>query len=128
MGNSFVWMELTTHNLEGAKEFYAKLFDWKINQFPGGPMPYFIADTGSQPGGGMMSLPEPGVPTAWTVYIAVDDIDKYAAKLTELGGKVWKEPFEVPTVGKIAIVCDPQGAYFGLFQPLPGAACSASTK
>ena len=77
-------------------------------------------DTGEQPGGGMMTIPEPGVPTAWTVYVRVDDINGACEKVDKNGGKVWKGPMEVPEVGWIAIVCDPQGACFGLWQPTEG--------
>ena len=116
MGNPFCWVELTTHNVDGAREFYSKLFDWQVNPFdmPGGT--YQVIDTGSEPGGGIVGLPEPGIQTGWTQYIQVDDIQDSCAKVSELGGKVWKGPFEVPEVGRLAIVCDPQGAFFGLWQ------------
>ncbi|MFH1136724.1 MAG: VOC family protein [Pseudomonadota bacterium] len=117
MGNPFNWVELTTHDVEGAKAFYGRLFDWKLNEMATPMGPYVLAETGEKPGAGMMGLPEPGVPTTWTVYVHVDDIRAYAAKVEELGGKVEKGPFEVPDVGWIAIVSDPQGAYFGLYQP-----------
>ena len=66
----------------------------------------------------MMSIPEPGIPTSWMVYIEVDDVDAMCAKITGTGGKVWKETQEVPGMGRFAVVCDPQGAFFGLWQPM----------
>ena len=116
MGNPFCHLELTTHNVEGAKEFYAKVFDWKQTEFGSASMPYTLIDTGSEVGGGIMGLPEPGIPTAWTVYIATDDVDAACEKVTQAGGKVWKGPDDVPGVGRYAVVCDPQGAYFGLWK------------
>jgi predicted enzyme related to lactoylglutathione lyase len=50
----------------------------------------------------------------WIAYVSVTDINASVAKLEQLGGKVCKGPFPVPTVGQIAIVQDPQGAMFGL--------------
>jgi predicted enzyme related to lactoylglutathione lyase len=116
MGNPFCYVELTTRDLKGAKEFYSQMFDWKLEEFAGAPMPYFMVNTGVDPMGGMMGLPMPEVPTAWTVYIMVDDIDAACAKLTKLGGKVWKERTEVPEYGWFAVVSDPQGAPFALWQ------------
>jgi predicted enzyme related to lactoylglutathione lyase len=118
MGNPFCWMELTTHDLEGAAKFYQEVFDWEIKDMPGGPMPYKLVTTGSEPGGGLMSIPEPGIDTCWTAYIQVDAIEAACAKVEENGGKVWKQPQEVPGMGRFAIVCDPQGAYFALWQNL----------
>jgi predicted enzyme related to lactoylglutathione lyase len=116
MGNPFCHIELTTSNLEGAREFYTKVFDWKLNDVPNAQAPYVLIDTGDKPEGGMMSIPEPGVPTAWLAYIQVDDVDACCAKINENGGKVWKEPEDVPGFGRGAVVCDPQGAYFGLWK------------
>ena len=116
MGNHFCHMELTSYNVDGAKEFYAKVFDWKLNEFPNASMPYTMIDTGKEVGGGITGLPMPGVPTAWTVYIETDDVDAACAKVTEAGGKVWHGPDDVPGVGRYAVACDPQGAYFGLWK------------
>ncbi len=118
MGNPFCWMELITHNLDGAVDFYSKVFGWEISDMPGSPIPYKMANTGKEPGAGMMSTPEPGIFTCWTAYIEVDDVDAMCEKVAGAGGKVWKGPQDVPGVGRFAIVCDPQGAYFGLWQCL----------
>ena len=116
MGNPFCHLELTTYNVEGAKEFYGKVFDWKLNEFPGASMPYTMIGTGSEPGGGITGLPMPGVPTAWTAYIETEDVDATCEKVTAAGGRVWYGPDDVPNVGRFAVVCDPQGAYFGLWK------------
>ena len=57
-----------------------------------------------------------GVPNHWHVYFAVADADASTAKVTELGGSVVVPPFDTP-IGKMAVVADPQGAVFSLFQP-----------
>ena len=116
MGNPFVHVELTTSDLAKAKDFYTQLFDWKLEEYTGDGQPYFMVATGSDPMGGMMGLPMPGVPVAWSVYIQVEDLDAAIAKLVKLGGKVWKERTEVPDMGWFAIASDPQGANFGLWQ------------
>jgi uncharacterized protein len=67
--------------------------------------------------GGLMQAPQPGMPAQWLAYVLVEDVDATAAQATKLGGKVCKAPFDVPEVGRIAIVTDPQGAVFGLFKP-----------
>lgn len=115
MGDPFCNFELITHDLAGAKEFYAEVFDWKLNEAEG-DLDYTFIDTGSQPGGGMMPTPEPGVPTAWVMYLKVDDLQGACAQIRENGGAIFKEPAEIPGYGSFAVACDPQGAYFGLCQ------------
>ena len=82
---------------------------------PGG-MPYTIFKKNGMFVGGMMTLPMPGVPPHWLAYVTVENTDASAARVTALGGKVVAPPFDVPNVGRIAVVQDPQGAFFGLFQ------------
>ena len=73
--------------------------------------------------GGIMGMAPglpPGVPPHWTSYLAVDDVDAGVASLRKLGGHVIREPWDVPGVGRIAIVTDPQGAVLGLITPSQG--------
>ncbi|VAX23532.1 hypothetical protein MNBD_NITROSPINAE01-1898 [hydrothermal vent metagenome] len=118
MGNVFGWVELITHDTEGAKKFYGELFDWtlKDEEMPGGN--YTMIDTGQCPGGGIMKTPEEGVPTHWGVYIETSNIVEACAKIVTLGGQVIKEPFDIPDVGTLAVALDPQGAVFQLWQGL----------
>jgi hypothetical protein len=116
MGNPFVHLELTTSDLDKAKDFYTKMFDWKLQEFKGDGPPYLLIDTGKEPGGGMMAQPMPGVPVAWGMYIAVDDLDAAGAKLQKLGGKILMPRTEVPDMGWFIVASDPQGATFGLWQ------------
>ncbi len=83
---------------------------------PGG-MPYTLFEKGGIMAGGMMALPMPGVPPHWLAYVTVESADTSAARIAELGGKICKPPFDISNVGRIAIVQDPQGAFFGIFQP-----------
>jgi predicted enzyme related to lactoylglutathione lyase len=77
-------------------------------------MDYTILQNGGKGVGGLLQAPSADMPTMWLAYVTVPDIDATVAKLQQLGGVVCKPPFEVPTVGRIAIVQDPQGAMFGL--------------
>lgn len=117
MGNPICHFELITGDLAGAKDFYGKVFDWNLNEaYAEAGMPYTLIDTGSEPMGGMMAPPEPGIPTAWSVYFKVDDLAAACAKVGESGGKIWKEATEIPGLGSFAVASDPQGAYFCLWQ------------
>ena len=66
-----------------------------------------------------MKPPEEGIPTHWKPYVAVEDPAATVAKATELGGEVLLEPMDVPKVGRIAVLKDPQGAPFGIIKPDP---------
>ncbi|MEW5914378.1 MAG: VOC family protein [Thermodesulfobacteriota bacterium] len=116
MGNPVCWVELTTSNLEEAKQFYTGLFKWQLEPFAGSKLPYFFVHTGQPPTGGMMPRPGPDVPVAWTMYVEVDDLSETCEKLKRLGGTVLKPKASVPGMGWYAVVSDPQGAVFGLWQ------------
>jgi hypothetical protein len=73
--------------------------------------------------GGIFEMKDPmfeNVPEHWFAYIAVDDVDKRLTLLKEAGGKVVREPFDVPMAGRIAIVADSNGAVSGWMTPAPG--------
>ena len=77
---------------------------------------------GSQgPLGGVMKLPDEaakmGAPPHWMGHVQVDDVDATAALAKKLGGKVYKEPADIPTVGRFAVIADPQGAVISIFKP-----------
>jgi hypothetical protein len=65
-----------------------------------------------------MKCPKPGLPAQWIPYIFVDDVDATVKKAAGLRGKVCVPPFDVPTVGRIAVLADPQGAAFGIIKPV----------
>lgn len=66
----------------------------------------------------MMKVLQPGSPAYWLGYVLVADCDASAKRAEELGGKICLPPKDIPTVGRIAIFTDPQGAVLGLFQPV----------
>ena len=110
------WNELVTTDVAAAKTFYTGLFGWKTEAFGSG-MDYTLFKKGDTMVGGMMKCPQPGAPAHWLAYVTVEDVDAAAAKAGKLGGKMVAPPFDVPEVGRIAVVLDPQGAAIGLFKP-----------
>ena len=116
MANAFVHAELGTTDLEKAKAFYSKLFDWKLEDMPmGDGKTYTIIGVGEGTGGGMMAL-APGAPSAWMPYVDVGDIKAATKKAKSLGAKILRDVTEIPDMGWFSIVTDPTGAAIGLWQ------------
>lgn len=115
MANPFTHIELNTTDVGKAKDFYQHLFKWELQDMPG--MDYTMIQTGSPPGGGLMKMPMPGVPSFWMVYVHVDDLATATTQVKSLGGVVHKDITEVPGHGRFSIVADPTGAVFALWQP-----------
>jgi uncharacterized protein len=118
MSNPFVHVELHTSNLAKAKEFYSKLFDWKLEDLPMGPgSSYTMINVGTGTGGGMMAGPDPKVPPHWLAYVGVDDIAASTKKAKSLGATVLQDVMEVGDYGSMSVLADPQGAVFALWKP-----------
>jgi uncharacterized protein len=115
MANPFVHVELNTTDVGKAKEFYGKLFDWKLEDMPG-PMDYTLIKVGDGTGGGIMKHPMPGAPSVWLAYVGVDDVKAATAKAKSLGASLVKDVTEVPSVGWFSIFTDPTGAALALWQ------------
>jgi predicted enzyme related to lactoylglutathione lyase len=113
---AMAWHELWTRNRDQAKAFYTAVFGYGVDDqtMPG----YTVWQLGGTGVAGGMDVP-PDVPTQvpahWAVYFSVDDVDAAAARVAELGGSVVAPPFDVPGVGRIAIVHGPAQESFGLF-------------
>ena len=118
MGNPFVHVELNTSDVEKAKAFYGKLFEWKLEDTP---MPegftYTMIGVGEGTGGGMMKQMMPGATSAWLPYMGVSEIKASTKKAKDLGAKILKDVTEVGGMGWLSIMTDPTGACFGLWQP-----------
>ena len=114
MANPFVHIELHTKDVDKSKKFYAGMFDWKFEEFPG--MDYTIINVAEGTGGGMMKNPMPGDPDNWLPYILVDDVKASTRKAKSLGAAVAKDVTEVPGMGWFSVISDPTGAVFGLWQ------------
>ena len=117
MGNPFRWVELTTDDLDGAKEFYSEIFDWKMKEFEDSSIPYYFIKTGGDAEGGMMGKTSSRTPTAWTPFMEVKDLSAVCDKVERLGGRILKHKTSIPDMGWFAVLHDPQGAVFGLWQP-----------
>ncbi len=110
---AFSWSELCTTNVAGAIDFYSQIFGWSIEKMEMPTGDYNVIKVDGEGMGGIMPPPPDapeGMPPAWGCYVTVDDVDKRAAQVKELGGNILAEPFDVPTVGRICVFQDPQGA------------------
>jgi len=113
---SIVWFEIPADNPERAKKFYAGLFGWKINKFPG-MNDYWHIDTGgpdASPDGGLMARKQPG--QTITNYVNVESVDKAAAKVEKLGGKICMGKTAVPQMGYFVLCLDPENNMFALWE------------
>src|SRR5581483_7020441 len=118
---SFCWFEVGTTDQNAAKSFYGSLFGWGADDMPMGPSEVYTMFTldGRNPAAAYTLRPDMlarGVPPHWALYIASDDVDASAAKVTEAGGTVLMPPFDVFDVGRMAVVRDPAGAVFQIWQ------------
>jgi len=114
------WNELITDN-PAALPFYEQVLGLTTATADmGGGNKYTTFQVGGRDVGGTVPPPMAGVPNHWQVYFSVADADAAAAKVRELGGSVIVEPFDTP-IGKMAVVADPQGAAFSIFQASPPA-------
>ncbi|MBV8576312.1 MAG: VOC family protein [Acetobacteraceae bacterium] len=114
--NRFIWYELVTSDIDAGLAFYTKLLGWDAQEFQGGEHRYVIISAKGKGVGGVMPLPQGMSEPFWLGYIGVSDIDIAVANLTGAGGKVHKGPWEIPNVGRLALVSDPQGAGLALIQ------------
>jgi len=114
VANPFCHVELNTNDVNKAKTFYTKLFDWKLEDVPGD---YTMIKVGEGTGGGLMKNPIPGAPSFWLSYVLVDDIEAATKKAKSLGATVMKDVTEVMGAGWLSIIADPTGAHLGLWKP-----------
>lgn len=119
---SFCWVELGTTDQQSAKQFYSSLFSWTSTDVPMGPSGlYTLFHVEGHDAGAAYTLNEHmrsiGVPPHWMLYILVESADAAAAKAKELGGKVEPEPFDVADIGRMAVIQDPTGVMFSVWQP-----------
>jgi hypothetical protein len=120
---TFHWNELMTRNVERAKTFYADTIGWS---FDGMPMPdgggtYWVAKMDGESVAGILDISAPDfaqVPESWVAYLAVDDVDARVRKALAAGAKLMKPAFDVPGVGRIAILMEPGGAGIGWMTPV----------
>jgi hypothetical protein len=125
----FVWHELMTTDTKSAAGFFTKLIGWKTQVSPRDPS-YTLFAAAGRPMAGLMVLPAEakamGAPPSWLTYIGTPNVDETAQQAVSLGGKILKPPADIPTVGRFAVVQDPQGAAFAVFTPQGDAGADAA--
>ena len=122
----FIWYELMTPDAEGSKAFYDAVVGWEIGpaveEFKGYRM---INRSDGKAAGGLMPLSDEmqqhGARPVWLGYIHVADVDQSVASIEQAGGKVLMAAFDIPNIGRIAMVADPSGAPFYIMKPTPAA-------
>jgi hypothetical protein len=111
-----------TRNVERAKKFYADTIGWSFDgmPMPGGGGTYWVATMDGESVAGILDIGTPEfaqVPECWMSYLAVDDVDARAKKAVAAGAKLMKPIFDVPGVGRIAVLMEPGGAGVGWITP-----------
>jgi predicted enzyme related to lactoylglutathione lyase len=114
---TFSWADLTTTDTDGAKAFYTGLFGWDTedNPIPDGGVYTMLKKGGKNVTA--LSGARDGQPSVWNSYVTVESADDSAAAAGEQGGTVVMEPFDVMNVGRMAVIQDPTGAFFAVWQP-----------
>ena len=111
------WSELLTPDPEAAKKFYGDVFGWTFSPMP---MPqggvYWVAMASEKPVAGIMATTDagPDTPPQWFTYLAAEDVDAGCDAIRAAGGTIVQPPWDIPYVGRIAIVLDAQNIVFGL--------------
>lgn len=117
----FIWHDLMTTDPAAATAFYRAVIGWNAADSGAAGRGYTYLSAGTTPVAGLMALPESaratGAPPGWMGYIGVDDIEARTARIVAAGGKVHHAVEAIPGIGRFAVLADPQGAVFALFQP-----------
>jgi predicted enzyme related to lactoylglutathione lyase len=124
MAGNFIWYELMTPDPDASKTFYDAVVGWDIEQAPAGPMDYrMIRRSDGGNAGGVLRLTHEmtghGARPTWLGYIDVDDVNAKADAIAGAGGTIMMPPFDIPDIGRIAMVTDPAGAPFYIIKPTP---------
>lgn len=116
-----VWSELMTIDMKAAETFYDKVVGWTSEPFAGSPNPYTqFKRSGGAGVAGLMERPEGmNMPPFWAMYLGVPNLDEAVANLKRLGGSTLSEVITIPTIGRMQMLKDPQGAAFYIIQPEP---------
>ena len=126
----FIWHELLCSDLTAATFFYSRVVSWKGQPYsPGSPYMLFTSPEGRPVAGAMRLSDEAraaGTGAYWRAYIGAADVDATVAQAVKIGARVVQPAQDVPSVGRVALLSDPEGALFGLFRPLPSAASNGS--
>jgi uncharacterized protein len=114
-----MWYELMTTDMKAAEAFYTTVVGWTLTPFQGSPQPYTMFNRpGDVPVAGVMTRPEGmNAPPFWAMYVAVPQLEEAATHIKRLGGNECSPVIDVPTVGRMQMMTDPQAAAFYIYQP-----------
>ena len=112
------WVDLSTSDPKAAREYYSKLFGWKIEELGEEAGFYSLARIGDKDVAGIGPKQAPEGPSAWAVYIGTPDAEDTAKKVEAEGGTVIAAPFDVMDQGRMAVFQDPSGAFISVWQPM----------
>jgi uncharacterized protein len=114
-----LWYELMTSDMKAAEAFYKTVVGWKTEPFEGAGQPYTAFNrSGDVSVGGVMTKPsEVKAPPFWAMYVGVPNLDEAVAKIKKLGGRTHTEVIEIPNIGRMQMMMDPQGAAFYIIEP-----------
>ena len=110
------WVDLAVPDVDAAREFYSAVLGWTYLDTGEEYGHYQMCQRDGRCAAGLGALLNAGQPAAWTTYLASDDVDSTARKITENGGKLLAEPLDIPRSGRMCVGLDPQGAAFGVWQ------------
>jgi len=121
--SNFIWYELMTSDMAAAEAFYGKVVGWTPKHWGSDEMPYILMNVGEIGIAGIMNIPDEakamGTPPMWLGYIHASDTDEMVEAIRKAGGRIYREPADIPEIGRFAVVADPQGATFMLMTPTP---------
>ena len=114
-----LWYELMTTDMKGAEPFYRTVLGWTATPFSDAPQPYTTFGRANQPPvAGLMNRPDGmNAPPFWAMYIGVPKLEDAAAHITRLGGRTCSPVIDIPTVGRMQMMQDAQGAAFYVYEP-----------
>jgi uncharacterized protein len=116
---TFLWDELLATDVEAATRFYGEVFGWTSSEMQGAFGTYTLLkrDGDVDVGSVMLKPNDASGPAAWLTYLATDDVDATVSRAKELGANVMMAGFDVPDIGRLAVLADPAGAVFGIYKP-----------
>ena len=112
----FVWHENYSADHDATRQFYNELLGWETEVWKPGEADYALIKAGDQMHGGIVKAPEGGGP-GWLGSVLVEDVDETARKAEAAGGGIVAAPVDVPEIGRIAVISDPQGGVLSAYAP-----------
>ena len=117
VANAPAWVDLSSKDADASRDYYAKLFGWKVEIAGPDAGGYALAKLGGKDVAGIGPVQDPNAPSAWNVYIGTRDAGALAKKVEAAGGKVIAPAFDVLKSGRMAVFQDPSGAFISAWQP-----------